>query len=86
MRNGFLNNLPDLELCNDKLRQEKTGNQQAKADDVKPTKRGLICPYCGHHSFETVKTIPLLGWIRRYRICKNCGRKVRTREIIEKDF
>jgi transcription elongation factor Elf1 len=84
MDNGFLNNLPDLGLGNGKPRKPKANDKQKETDDKKPTKKGLICPKCGHQNFETVKTIPLWGWIRRYRICENCGRKIRTKETIEK--
>jgi len=52
---------------------------------------GIRCPRCGcadlrgydGRPWRTVKTLPIPGAIRRYRICRNCGRRVRTREIID---
>jgi len=54
---------------------------------------GLKCPNCGCEDFrdeegrpwDTVKTIPIFGAIRRYKICRYCGKKVRTKETIEKE-
>ncbi len=56
--------------------------------------RGLRCPKCGcadfydedgrPYGFDTITTVPLPGAIRRYKICRHCGKRVRTREVIEK--
>ncbi|MGA2324294.1 MAG: hypothetical protein ABSG22_10645 [Sedimentisphaerales bacterium] len=53
---------------------------------------GIRCPKCGCADFKdedgrswevlNVKKIP--GAIRRYMICRYCGRRVRTKEVIEK--
>ncbi len=59
----------------------------------KKKQTGLKCPRCGCADFrdemgrpwDTVKTIPIPGAIRRYKICRYCGKKVRTKEIIEKE-
>jgi transcriptional regulator NrdR family protein len=46
--------------------------------------KGLRCPGCGCGHFETDKTVDISGKRRRrYKICRNCGRRVRTVEIIE---
>lgn len=48
--------------------------------------RGLRCPACGCGHFETEKTVDIPGRRRRrYKICRHCGRRVRTVEVIEKD-
>lgn len=68
MRNGFLDNLPDLGL------ESKRENKSQK--NRKPT----ICS----HQWRIVKTIKLFTWIRRYKICRLCGKHIRTKEFIEK--
>jgi len=52
---------------------------------------GLKCPTCGCADFRTedgrpwatVKTVNIPGAVRRYKICRYCGRRVRTKEMIE---
>lgn len=36
--------------------------------------------------WEVRKTVRVPHAIRRYRVCRNCGRRVRTREVIDKDL
>jgi hypothetical protein len=53
---------------------------------------GIRCPKCGCADFKdedgrpwevlNVKKIP--GAIRRYMVCRYCGRRIRTKEVIEK--
>jgi hypothetical protein len=43
---------------------------------------GLECPECGCRHFETTHTIPRTGTILRRRACRNCGRRVVTREKV----
>ena len=60
-----------------------------------PTKAvGLRCPRCGCADFSdpltgrpwrTIKTVPSSGFIRRYKVCRYCGRRIRTRETVEQD-
>lgn len=53
---------------------------------------GLECPECGCKDFRdeqgnpwvTTNTIPILGAIRRYKYCRYCGKKIRTKEVIER--
>lgn len=60
-------------------------------DDKQKRRLGLQCPNCGCEDFrdemgrpwETVKTVLILGAVRRYKICRYCGKKIRTKEIIE---
>lgn len=55
-------------------------------------KVGLKCPICGCNDFrtedgrpfDTVKTVNIPGAIRRYKICRHCGKRVRTKETLEK--
>ena len=52
---------------------------------------GLKCPVCGckdfrdedGRPFKTVRTVNVPNAIRRYKICRYCGKKIRTKEIIE---
>lgn len=44
---------------------------------------GLKCPDCGCRDLITPNVIRIPGAIRRYRVCRNCGKHVRTREVIE---
>jgi hypothetical protein len=47
------------------------------------SKGGLICPICGGRSFEVVRTQNnVTKQIRRVRMCKSCGRKIQTIEVI----
>ena len=61
--------------------------------------KGLICPKCGCADFklddgspantpprpwDTIKTVRGKNYIRRYKTCRLCGRRIRTKEIIEK--
>jgi len=61
-------------------RETASGNDHAaeKGDDV-----GLKCPRCACRHFYTVNTKRLRGWIRRRKVCRNCGRKIRTRERLD---
>jgi len=43
---------------------------------------GIICPKCGCRDWRVTNTIVHNGSIIRYRVCRNCGRKVRTKERI----
>ncbi|NIP26657.1 MAG: hypothetical protein GWN94_19800 [Phycisphaerae bacterium] len=53
---------------------------------------GLKCPKCGCADFrtedgrpwKTVTTVPIPGAVRRYKICRHCGKRIRTKETIEK--
>ena len=52
---------------------------------------GLVCPKCGcadwrdeaGRPWQTTKTVNMPGAVRRYKICRHCGRRVRTKEIID---
>ena len=54
---------------------------------------GIKCPKCGCRDlrddsgrpWDVVKTIPMIGQIRRRRRCRHCGKYVYTREKLEKD-
>ena len=60
-------------------------------DDGKKN-RGLKCPRCGcsdfraedGRPFDCVKTVNIPGAIRRYKICRHCGKRVRTKETLER--
>jgi len=55
----------------------------------KPT--GIRCPNCHCQDLlddetrpmHVVKTVRGKGFIRRYRYCRHCGRRVRTREALD---
>lgn len=67
-------------------------DEKIKLDDKEKWKLGLQCPNCGCEDFrdeigrpwDTVKTIPIPGAIRRHKICRYCGKRIRTKEIIDK--
>ena len=69
------------------------GRKQKKEQNQPKKNTGLRCPACGCADFrdefgrpwETVRTVNIPGAVRRYKICRYCGRKVRTREVIEGD-
>lgn len=44
---------------------------------------GLACPDCGCKDFRAANTVRIAGGIRRYKVCRHCGRRIRTREKIE---
>jgi len=46
-------------------------------------KDGLKCPVCGCSDLRTPNVINIPGAIRRYKICRYCGKRVRTKEVIE---
>ena len=46
--------------------------------------KGIACPDCGCRHLIVDATRKFFGGVTRYRICRNCGRRVRTREIIKK--
>lgn len=51
--------------------------------DKKQEVKGLICPGCGCKHFYTIDSRPVTeNKVRRRRVCRNCGREVRTLEII----
>jgi len=68
-----------------RLRQQaKALKKEAKAIEAELDNKGLRCPKCGCGHFETDKTVPIPGRrIRRYKVCRYCGRRVRTTETIE---
>jgi len=59
-------------------------------------RKGLRCPKCGCADFYdesglpvgfvTTHTVPLVGVIRRYKYCRNCGKRIRTKEVVEKEL
>jgi len=59
---------------------------------ISKKKPGIKCPRCGcadlrdppDRPWRVVKTLAMPGWIRRYRICRNCGKVIRTKEKIDK--
>jgi hypothetical protein len=48
-----------------------------------PHDKGLSCLGCGCRDFETTHTVRLPNGVRRYKVCRHCGRGVSTREMIE---
>ena len=43
--------------------------------------RGVVCAKCGCRHFEVRNTEPILGdKIRRYRVCRHCGKVITTIE------
>jgi transcriptional regulator NrdR family protein len=44
---------------------------------------GLICSRCGGRDFEVTDTDRLYSMIRRYRVCRHCGKRLVTYEKSE---
>jgi DNA-directed RNA polymerase subunit RPC12/RpoP len=42
--------------------------------------RGLVCRKCGCRDFRVDTTRDVADGIARYRVCRNCGRRIRTIE------
>jgi transcriptional regulator NrdR family protein len=70
----------------------KKNVEKQKDQDKKGKPKGLRCSKCGcadfrdenGRPFKTVKTMPLPGnAIRRYKICRYCGKRIRTKEVID---
>ncbi len=45
--------------------------------------KGLSCPDCGCRHLVVETTRRFFKGVTRYRVCRNCGRRVRTTEIIK---
>jgi len=75
-------------------RRTDSVNQCESVSKEKKKPQGLRCPKCGCADFRdelgmpagfvTTHTVPLPGAIRRYKYCRNCGKRIRTKEMIEK--
>jgi hypothetical protein len=64
--------------------QAKKLRQKARELEAASGSGGIRCPkcHCGH--FYTDKTVDIPGYRRRrYKICRNCGMRVRTIEKLE---
>ena len=60
---------------------ESTGTR--KSWPAAQTSNGLECRGCGCRHFEVVYTRPKHGYIMRLRECRNCGKRVSTREKVD---
>lgn len=45
-------------------------------------RKGIFCIKCGCADIKVVTTMEYDGGIRRYRQCRNCGKRFRTHEIV----
>ena len=61
-------------------RQRVTAAQMAEALNQDEETPGLTCRTCGCRHFIVVYTRPIPGGILRRRQCRNCGRRITTRE------
>ncbi len=43
---------------------------------------GLQCRLCGCCDFRVVRTARVGGAVRRERVCRHCGHRVHTREVV----
>jgi transcriptional regulator NrdR family protein len=45
---------------------------------------GLRCPDCGGRRLRVTHTQPVPGYrVRRYRVCRDCGRRLATSERVQ---
>ena len=65
---------PDLELT---TASDETLNRLGM---VKDFALGISCPKCGCKHLLTDSTARSVEEVRRYKICRNCGKRVRTVE------
>jgi uncharacterized protein (DUF983 family) len=70
----------------------KNDGRETQEEQAMPAKTGLVCPKCGcSHLFDidrpwtVTHNRPHFGFIKRKRVCRNCGWKVTTHERIVKD-
>ena len=71
-----------------------TADGGQRTDDRKKKPQGLRCPKCNcadfydedgrPAGFGTTHKLNLSGAVRRYKYCRNCGKRVRTKEVIDK--
>lgn len=45
--------------------------------------KGIQCPRCGCRDLHVANTIMQLGRVIRYRQCRHCGKRIRTKESPE---
>ena len=65
--------------------------KRPEENEAPPPPPGIVCPRCGcshmlghtNQPWEVTKTERKHGFVRRRRVCRNCGRVVYTRESIE---
>jgi len=43
---------------------------------------GMQCPACNCRDFRTLKTEKRAGYVKRYKACRHCDRRVITQEMI----
>jgi hypothetical protein len=56
--------------------------QGVYVDDDDTDKGGIYCVRCGCRDMHVVTTMDYDSGIRRYRQCRNCGKRIRTKEMI----
>lgn len=57
--------------------------EQQRKKNKDDERHGLRCPVCGCRDFLTDHTVPIPGAVRRYKWCRHCGKKIRTKESVE---
>ena len=50
--------------------------------DDNNTKKGISCPSCGCSDIRTSNTLQHENKVTRYKKCRNCGKSMRTCEVI----
>lgn len=60
----------DVESEREKLRNKNRNDERL----------GLRCPGCGCRDFRTPNVVEIPDAVRRYKQCRNCGKRIRTRE------
>jgi len=55
--------------------------------DTSRPKRGIACPRCGCRHLRTTHTERLpSGRVRRRKVCRHCGRRILTYELLSGDL
>jgi len=67
----------------EKRKEERDGRRRYRLSEYNAARDGgLECPECGCHHFDTVYTRHHAGSVRRRKQCRNCGKRILTRERI----
>jgi len=64
----------------DRRPEKEIGGANQQPGGLSSPTYGLECPKCGCHHFLVWYTRPLVGQIKRVRVCRHCGRRLVTLE------
>ncbi|MBA7476237.1 hypothetical protein ES707_11619 [subsurface metagenome] len=81
MTNGFLDDLPDLNLPGGRKKKKSSGPGGPKSEDEVVRYVRLRCPKCGNTNVPVQHTNPEVdGNIVRHHKCSDCGKRFKSVE------